>query len=514
MLVVKVDREGPTNLREQVAAETPRAIGDGDAKPGERLPAAKDLAAELGVNGGFAPIDHDPLPVRDLVVDDADALIEEAHRRARRRRRRGALIAAAALAALGVWLVVGGGGGGNAGLGTRLGSGFGGSAPSRAQEAQEARQIARVAANDPIGEAQLLTAGTGWAMNGLALYWTRDDGRTWRVVEPPVLRTRYEDVIAKVGNIDYVAPGHIWITMNDLFATKYVDGSDRYATIARSTNDGRTWRSGAPPGCERLCGSQNLSFLSATRGYMLAGLDSDRGNRLYDTTDGGATWVTVAHPPLAGALRFTTASDAWAVSDPSRWIDEGETPVGGGDVYRSLDGGRSWQRVRLTPPPQYAGMSATASAAAFFGAQHGVIGVRYRKTAGGAQRLVVFTTADGGRGWIPHLTPAAADLRADQWGVAEGLAFSAPSARDWLFFAGHTLYATSDSGHTWTAAPLGIAAATPYDLSFASPTTGWALLSVGTGTGRPPALVRTTDGGRTWTALAPRSQPDASGSVR
>jgi GntR family transcriptional regulator len=50
MLNVKVDRDEPTNLHEQVAAEIRRAILDGEAEPGERLPPAKDLAAELGVN--------------------------------------------------------------------------------------------------------------------------------------------------------------------------------------------------------------------------------------------------------------------------------------------------------------------------------------------------------------------------------------------------------------------------------------------------------------------------------
>lgn len=50
MLVVKVDRDDPTNLHEQVAGEIRRAIAEGEAKPGERLPPAKDLAAELGVN--------------------------------------------------------------------------------------------------------------------------------------------------------------------------------------------------------------------------------------------------------------------------------------------------------------------------------------------------------------------------------------------------------------------------------------------------------------------------------
>ena len=50
MLGVKVDRGEPLELHEQVAGEIRRAIADGEAKPGERLPPAKDLAGVLGVN--------------------------------------------------------------------------------------------------------------------------------------------------------------------------------------------------------------------------------------------------------------------------------------------------------------------------------------------------------------------------------------------------------------------------------------------------------------------------------
>lgn len=50
MLGVRVDREEPTALHEQVAAEIRRAIAEGEAHPGERLPPARDLAAVLGVN--------------------------------------------------------------------------------------------------------------------------------------------------------------------------------------------------------------------------------------------------------------------------------------------------------------------------------------------------------------------------------------------------------------------------------------------------------------------------------
>ena len=46
----QLDKRDPTDLYEQVAAEIRRAIADGEAKPRERLPPAKDLAAVLGVN--------------------------------------------------------------------------------------------------------------------------------------------------------------------------------------------------------------------------------------------------------------------------------------------------------------------------------------------------------------------------------------------------------------------------------------------------------------------------------
>src|SRR5204863_3870983 len=50
MFGVKIDRQDPTLLHKQVAGEIRRAIADGEAHAGERLPPAPDLAAVLGVN--------------------------------------------------------------------------------------------------------------------------------------------------------------------------------------------------------------------------------------------------------------------------------------------------------------------------------------------------------------------------------------------------------------------------------------------------------------------------------
>ncbi len=50
MLDVNLDRNDRAPLHEQVAAEIRRSIAEGDAKPGERLPPARHLAAVMDVN--------------------------------------------------------------------------------------------------------------------------------------------------------------------------------------------------------------------------------------------------------------------------------------------------------------------------------------------------------------------------------------------------------------------------------------------------------------------------------
>ena len=50
----RLNRNDSTALHDQVAAAIRRAIADGEVRPGERLPPAKDLASVLGVNTNTA----------------------------------------------------------------------------------------------------------------------------------------------------------------------------------------------------------------------------------------------------------------------------------------------------------------------------------------------------------------------------------------------------------------------------------------------------------------------------
>jgi GntR family transcriptional regulator len=45
-----IDHSSPVALHEQAAGALRRAIADGEAAPGDRLPPARDLAAVLGIN--------------------------------------------------------------------------------------------------------------------------------------------------------------------------------------------------------------------------------------------------------------------------------------------------------------------------------------------------------------------------------------------------------------------------------------------------------------------------------
>ncbi|MDA8285689.1 MAG: GntR family transcriptional regulator [Actinomycetota bacterium] len=104
MLEFQVDRREPVPLHDQVAAEIRRAIADGEAPPGERLPPARDLAAVLGVNSNTVlralrglrdegllafrrgrGITVAGTPGRSVVVDQARHLLEVGRRHGYRR---------------------------------------------------------------------------------------------------------------------------------------------------------------------------------------------------------------------------------------------------------------------------------------------------------------------------------------------------------------------------------------------------------------------------------------------
>ena len=431
-------------------------------------------------------------PPRPPAPEDLDALIEEARRRARRRRLAYGLCLLCLGVAAGLYFGINRGGG--AGGDRHVAHG-----PGPAPPAAEAREIARVGARTVIGEAGLIAPGLGWAMNGLGFWWTRDGGAHWRTITPPQVRAS-GDVVARVFDVAATDDDHIWIAAADIAGGR----QGRHMAIERTSDGGKTWQSTVPAGCD-VCAGAHLSFVDDRTGFALAG--ARPSPRLYETGDGGVSWRVVrSNVSFTGPIRFATASDGWAVSDPGKMIGPSQSvPVGGGIVYRTRDGGRTWRRVALAVPASYRGRAATAGVPRFFGARAGVIAVRFRDRSG-AQHVIVCVTIDGGQTWTVRAAPASADVRAQSWGFPEALPFSAATVDDWFLLVGHNLYATHDRGLSWSAIRT-VAPQAPHawDVDFTSPTTGWAIFApYETGPRAGAALVKTTDGGRHWRPLAPR----------
>lgn len=50
-MLIRIDPADPRPLHAQIEQQVRGAIGDGSLAPGERLPTARELAADIGVNG-------------------------------------------------------------------------------------------------------------------------------------------------------------------------------------------------------------------------------------------------------------------------------------------------------------------------------------------------------------------------------------------------------------------------------------------------------------------------------
>jgi photosystem II stability/assembly factor-like uncharacterized protein len=352
-----------------------------------------------------------------------------------------------------------------------------------------------------IVESGLIASGFGWAMNGIGLWLTQNGGARWRAVAPPHVLA-IGDPAARINQIQFIDKRHGWISASDVVGGVVPPGgaSLRHMEIDRTQDGGRTWQWSIPPGCAALCGGAHISFLDAEHGYALTGITPQP--RLYKSSDGGATWKLISHPPFSGAIVFVNRRKAFGISDPSRMTGPTQNvPVGGGVLYRTTDGGDQWRAVRLVSPARYAGQHATADPPRFFGRRSGVVSVRFRDQASGAQHVVVYVTEDGGRNWSPRLVPTSADLRAYTWGFPNATPFSAASANVWKLLVGRTLYATADAGRTWAVVHPTYAPRAPrvWDVNFTSRSQGWAIFAVRAGA----ALVQTRNSGRDWRALAP-----------
>jgi photosystem II stability/assembly factor-like uncharacterized protein len=337
--------------------------------------------------------------------------------------------------------------------------------------------------SQPISAMHFFSPDAGWVLTGSRLLTTRDRGTHWRDItpgprEPPI----------QLSDARFLDAAHGWTGAVGGFGTKAVQ-------IFRTPDGGTTWQSSQVMVDQPL--GITFDFVDPQHGWLVVATQASsnfaRFGQLFQTADGGATWSALPPPPSGHPVRFISLSTGWIVGGAN--FDQ---------LYVTRDGGQSWQQQRVPVPAVYADTSAL-DLPAFVDSRLGVLPVKF---ADGSVQLDF--SVDGGATWAIDATRAPLFIRQPPYARYE-----APTPP---IFVGNGVMAVAlgtelklHAGGIWSSVkPRGFDSV--YEIEFVNPRVGWAVSSHFGCEGSGAAarcnsrqdLLRSDDGGRSWTAVPVR----------
>lgn len=206
---------------------------------------------------------------------------------------------------------------------------------------------------------------------------------------------------------------------------------------------------------------RNLSFPTPNTGYI-----SGPANAFYKTTNGGNSWSYI--PPATTGLTNASIQCVHFVSSDTGFIAGSQTGVSGGGrfIKRTTNGGSTWTDV--TPVTI---STSTVYDMAFFQTGVGIAVATNNKA---------FRTTDNGLNWTAIATP----------GTAYSVAIAGP--QNVIAVAGSNIMRSTDQGQSWTS--IATTATGLQGVHFYDADNGMI-------TGNNGAVLHTSDGGLTWTAI-------------
>lgn len=283
-----------------------------------------------------------------------------------------------------------------------------------------------------------------------------------------------------------------------------------YGTILHSPNRGSSWETQASPAHNALF---NVRFVNPTKGWI-----GGSHGILLRTVDGGKSWRTQA---------TSTTEHLFG----SFWFDESHGWLAGsrGVILRTVDGGHSW--LNSTVPGDF-----TFSAVYFADANRGWIAGEFG---------VIFTTQDGGKSWNKQKSPVEVPFASGEsrnlfallfpkppMGYAfglDGLVLKSSDGARWEILrqrgdgggsagANHLFAAAASGEQLWAVGERGtLLRAKANDLRWLPSASAIPRLSLnaiafgkdglGLAVGNRGLVLRTDDGGSTWTRLKLNALP-------
>jgi len=361
---------------------------------------------------------------------------------------------------------------------------------------------------------QMSTARTGWALydsgnpsstkfSPVLLARTTDGARTWTDVTPPAARQMLSTMNATEA-VDAADATHAYLAVTSplLRSPTRLRTTEVFAT----GDGGQTWTESAP--VKAAGDASQLSFTDSTHGWLLVSEGAAMGRnpvRVYRTTDGGTHWsLTAQSPPMdsnssAGipvscdktGIAFASASAGWLSSVCAVGLS--------GELLVSHDGGVTWG-----PQPLPVSASMCGDNGCDLSGPEFTDGAGFVTVGSVAATPELLVSRDLGQSWqsLPLPAGSGAYPQIRFFGPRSGVLVPAGSQAS----LGAVFYSTSDGGQSWTAVPQGmhftqLGAA----VDFVSPVAGFGWILGGDAPGSsPPPMYATADSGHTWTSFSPR----------
>ena len=383
-------------------------------------------------------------------------------------------------------------------------------------------------------DADLVTTSVGYASGFGMVKKTTDGGATWVSLPVPVQ--------GNLSGIDFVDASTGWVVGAEgtVFRTtdggahwtqqrhdiqrfytgvSFVDASTGWvsgnATILRTTNGGQTWTGQTvPAGAD----AREVRFVDALNGWAAGALRT-----IMHTSNGGQTWTVLlgavyeepnnrypfngldAADPLH-AMAVGNANTVYNTTDAVTWIDRTNgsstipfrmartdakhiwTANSNSEVLYTVNGGKRWFRSIIQVQLDCETCSNTADIA-FLNNQEGwaVINGLYTSTSW------VWHSLDGGKTWQT--------LNVTNTGPLSGLAIVDAQTLVAVSGVDDLIYRSTNAGRTWTAVSHPRAGTWFGSVRFVPGTqTGWTV-------GEGGKILKSTDGGATWTLQRDASHP-------
>jgi hypothetical protein len=323
---------------------------------------------------------------------------------------------------------------------------------------------------------RLLTPTAGWALTADALLTTADRGAHWSDVTPFQARPAVGVGQDGIKGVDFTDPLDGWVTLARTSQSSW----SATVTILHTTDGGRHWqrRGNVTVALQYCMCSATVDAIDSLHVWddIDVGTKADGWGRsvLYRSTDGGWTWQQVALPS-SGQVLFSDPLDGVIAGGSPSIFDAGTgVPHSASPFYATMDGGLHWTPPIFTsgPPPTPSPTSDNpyANYTAFKG-----FAVAYIQNTISASNVYVYSTF-AGSSWTPRNTITAQDfpvltiVTPTSWFLSD----LDPSTNQ------PRLESTGNAGATWRSVspvPSPYPANASWAFSFADPINGWAYTS-------------------------------------